>query len=111
MRRQFKVPRHRPGVMNKTEQRYADRLEAMKKRGEIESYKFEMVKFKLAKRTFYTPDFYVVLKDHIEIHEVKGFWMDHARVKIKVAAEQFPEFRWISARWKNKTIGWIFEEF
>ena len=34
-----------------------------------------------------------------------------ARVKIKIAAEMFPEFRWVAARWKNKTIGWLYEEF
>ncbi len=28
----------------------------------------------------------------MEMHEVKGFWEDDARVKIKVAAELFREF-------------------
>lgn len=31
----------------------------------------------------------------MECHEVKGFWTDDAKVKIKVAAEQYP-FRFIA---------------
>ena len=104
-------PIHKPGVMNKTEKQYAEMLERKRMAGEIVRYVFEKIKFKLAPKTFYTPDFYVVKPDCIEIHEVKGFWQDDARVKIKVAAEMFPEFKWVAARWKNKTVGWVIEEF
>ncbi len=109
--RKYPKPRHKPGEMNGTEKRYADLLESQKVAGELVSYKFERVKFKLAKKTFYTPDFYVVFEDRIEIHEVKGYWMDDARVKIKVAAEMFPEFVWKAFRWKNKKVGFIEEVF
>ena len=57
--------------------------------GEILHWEFEPIKLKLAKLTFYTPDFLVVTKDQMEFHEVKGFWEDDARVKVKCAAEKF----------------------
>ena len=107
----YPKPRHKPGEMNKTEKKYSEHLESRRLEGEIISFKFEKIKFKLAHKTFYTPDFFVVMPGHIEIHEVKGFWMDDARVKIKVAAEMFPEFKWVAVKWKNKKEGWQFEEF
>ena len=73
------------GVMNKTEQRYAFHLAGLRQAGQIARYDFEPVKLRLADRTFYTPDFRVIIPDGtIEFHEVKGFWRDDARVKIKV---------------------------
>jgi len=77
------------GRMNGTERAYAIRLEAMKASGDVIHYAFEAVKLRLADRTWYTPDFLVVTPDRIEFHEVKGHWEDDARVKWKVAAEQF----------------------
>ena len=44
----------------------------------------------------------------LEMHEVKGFWREDARLKIKVAAEQFP-FRFVAVT-KSKD-GWATEEF
>lgn len=100
---------HKSGQMNKLEAAYAARLESLKLAGEIADYRFECVKFKLADKTFYTPDFMVLRPDGtFELHEVKGFWEDDARVKIKVAAELYP-FKFIAAR---KVKGaWVFEEF
>jgi len=106
-------PRHEPGVMNGTERAYAEHLEVRRRCGEIQWFDFEGIKLRLAKATFYTPDFLVVAADgSLEVHEVKGFWEDDARVKIKVAAEQFP-FRFIAAspRPKRDGGGWNFEEF
>ena len=88
-------PRHRrtPGTMNKTEQAYAERLDLLRRGGEIRSWRFEGIKLRLAEKTFLTPDFYVVTHDQMELHEVKGgFVEDDAVVKIKVAAEMYPEF-------------------
>jgi len=102
-----------PGTMNKTEQAYGEKLEHMKRSGEIEWYKFEGIKLRLANRTFYTPDFFVMLPDGtLEVHEVKGFWEDDARVKIKVAAEMYPfKFIAIKVRAKKHGGGWAVEEF
>lgn len=83
-------------AMNGTERKYADYLEQCRKRGDILRWDFEPVKLRLADSTFYTPDFRVILHDGTEeYHEVKGFWRDDARVKIKVAAEMHP-YRFIA---------------
>ena len=82
---------HRPGVMNKTEAAYGFYLSDLQNKGAIREFKFESVKLILGKRCSYTPDFMVVLPDGtLEFHEVKGFWRDDARVKIKAAADKFP---------------------
>jgi len=105
--------RHAPGQMNKTEQAYGAHLDAMYRNNEIAQYKFEAVKLRLADNTFYTPDFLVMQNDgSIECHEVKGYWEDDARVKIKVAAAMFP-FKFIAIKPKAKKYGggWEVEEF
>lgn len=95
--------------MNKTEAKYAAFLEAQKLGGDILWWGFECIKLRLADNTYYTPDFLVLTRDMlIEVRETKGFWRDDARVKIKVAAEQFP-FRFCAI---TKTRdGWEREEF
>jgi hypothetical protein len=80
------------GTLNKTEAAYEERvLKPAVIAGEILWYRFEGVKLRLANKTFYEPDFIVLRKSgELEVHEVKGRWMDDARVKIKVAASQYP---------------------
>jgi len=105
----YALGRLKAGQMNKTEQQYADMLELRKKAGEIAWYAFEGVKLRLADKTFYTPDFAVMLADgQMEMHEVKGFWQDDARVKIKVAAEMYP-FRFFAI--KKVSSAWQVEAF
>lgn len=100
--------------MNKTERLYADSLELRQRAGEVLWWAFDAVKLRLAEKTFYTPDFIVMLDTlDIEFHEVKGgFWEDDARVKIKVAAAMYP-FRFIAAQPNSKAGGggWKVEEF
>ena len=89
----FALGRLPTGTMNKTEARYMLFLEDEVRAGRVIWFAFEPIKFRLAKATFYTPDFLVMMADRsLEVHEVKGFWMDDARVKIKVAADRFPVF-------------------
>ena len=95
--------------MNRTEAAYAAMLEIAKRTGQITDYLFEAVKLRLADNTFYTPDFFVVTPERFECHEVKGFWRDDARVKIKVAAHQYPWMRFVAIQWKNRE--WKTEEF
>jgi hypothetical protein len=99
--------------MNKTEARYAEHLEQCKADGLILWWKFEGLKLRLADNTFYTPDFAVLpVSGLLECHEVKGFWMDDARVKVKVAAELYPlRFIAITERAKKDGGGWKVEEF
>lgn len=105
--------RLKPGKMNQTEKAYAERLRELQHAGEILWHRFEGIKLRLADNTFYTPDFAVLAADGVmELHEVKGFWQDDARAKIKIAADQYP-FRFIAVRVRPKKDGggWAVEEF
>jgi hypothetical protein len=105
--------------MNNTEFEYAKHLELRKMAGEIRCYEFEGHKFRLADNTFYTPDFCVVTPTHVEFHEVKGtkrvkggtkaYCREDARMKIKIAAELRPWYRWCIT-WRGKN-GWHWEWF
>lgn len=116
--RRLKVPRakaraHRPGEMNAGEKRYAaEVLELRRLAGEVSRYDFEALKLRLGSRTFYTPDFMVTRADGgIELVDVKGrkgerYWaMEDATVKVKVAAQAFPQFQFRIA-WPAKAGGW-----
>ena len=92
---------HTPGQMNSLEAKYSSMLTVMKAAGEVLDYKFESVKLKLADNTFYTPDFFVVYRDHFEFVETKGFLQDDAGVKFKVAREQYPFFRFRMLQYKK----------
>lgn len=113
MNRSYALGRLKSGAMNKTEQAYAAYLTQLQAVGGILWHKFEGMKLRLADNTFYTPDFAVMRPDgQIELHEVKGFWQDDARVKIKVAADMYPfKFLAIKARAKKSGGGWEVEEF
>ena len=114
MRRLQALGRLKVGAQNKTEAAYeaaVPRPALMS--GDIAWYRFEGLKLRLADNTFYTPDYAVLRADGLmEVHEVKGFWTDDARVKIKVAADQYP-FRFIAvkARAKKNGGGWDREVF
>jgi hypothetical protein len=113
VRRMQALGRLKAGKMNRTEAAYADHLRRLALVGGIQWHAFEGLKFRLADNTFYTPDFAVMKPDgQIEVHEVKGFWTDDARVKIKVAAAMYPfKFIAVKVRPKRDGGGWIVEEF
>jgi hypothetical protein len=104
--------RLKTGQMNKTEQAYAATLESAKQAGLVLWYKFEGLKFRLADNTFYTPDFVVMAADGaLQAHEVKGFWQDDARAKIKIAADMYPiQFYAFKPKAKKDGGGWHQEE-
>jgi hypothetical protein len=105
----FALGRLPAGTMNKTEAAYAQHLQSLQHAGEILWHKFEGVKLRLAEKTFLTVDFAVLTREcALEMHEVKGFWQDDARVKIKVAASIYP-FKFIAVKKKGST--WEREEF
>jgi hypothetical protein len=97
--------RRKSKAMNRTEQRYALILEARKAAGEVQTYYFEGITFKLDHDCRYTPDFIVRLAGgELEAIEVKAGWkrksgnvgprvMDGAGEKFKWAREKFPMFR------------------
>ena len=114
MRKMFKAKgnttRRVAGKMNKTEEAYSRTLQERKLRGEIHHWQFEAMALRLADRTTYTPDFFIIMADgSIVFHEVKGFWQGTGRVKIKVAAELHPWFEFTAVQLKKKE--WVYEEF
>lgn len=99
-----KKPIRKGRGMNKTETRYANLLELRLRAGEISCYKYESIKLRLADNTTYTPDFMVTgfagMKHVVEFHEVKGgFVREDSWIKLKVAAEMYPEFKFVLARY------------
>jgi hypothetical protein len=109
----YALGRLKVGAMNKTEAAYDSHLALKQHAGEIQWRKFEGLKLRLADNTFYTPDFAVMNAEGVmECHEVKGFWQDDARAKIKIAADLYP-FRFIAVRAKPKKEGggWEVESF
>lgn len=66
--------RHESGVMNKTERLYAFDLDILQRAGEIKAWWFEPLKVRLARRTYYTPDFLIWQQDgSLEFVEIKGY--------------------------------------
>jgi len=96
MQRRFQaLGRLKVGAQNKTEAAYeATVLRPAMNAGEIAWYRFEGLKFRLADNTFLTVDYAVMMADGLlEMHDVKGsphIFTDDARVKMKVAADQYP---------------------
>jgi hypothetical protein len=106
-----------PEYRSKLEERYAEQLEADRLGGRVIRWRYEALKLRLADRTFYSADFFVVTAERrIELQEVKGSWdaphQDDARVKVKVAAFQYPEFRFVGITPRDDDVGgWDREEF
>ena len=107
--------RLKTGEMNKTERAYSQRLELLLRAGEILWYRFEAIKLRLADNCFLTVDFAVMDKNNmLELHDVKGspyLFTDDAKVKMKVAASQFPlVFKVVFPVAKKLGGGWHVEE-
>lgn len=124
MRRIGRGIRKVAGAMNRTEERYAEYLREQERLGYIAWWAYEPMKFKLADKTYYTPDFIVMRPDGaIEAHDTKGttsrkrkdgsrykaaFVEEHTGIKIKTAADKFP-FRFFTA-WLNAGV-WQLDEY
>jgi hypothetical protein len=81
--------------MNKWETDYAQLLEYSKREGLIMWYQFEPIKLWLGEGAWYTPDFAIMTAlcegpQQLQFHEVKGFWREAAKVRIKVARSMYP---------------------
>ncbi len=110
------LPRSADGHrMNKTEAAYSRLLDmeirSMSRHERAVCWQaFEPVSLRLGTGASYKPDFMVQLENgEVEFHEVKGFWREAARVRIKIAAHQFPMFRFIAVK-RAKGGGWDEEE-
>lgn len=104
--------------MNKTELAYSRVLEAEKKAGRLTWWQFEPVKLRLADGCGLTPDFMTMDADgFITMVDTKAYWAsakkvgvtDDSLVKMKVAAETFPMFRFIMT-WQKEGL-WEEREF
>ena len=82
-----RVPSAKVSGMNRLEAAYADRLTLLLHTHNIAAWWYQPLKFRLADRTYYTPDFLVQRCDGtLELHETKGWMRDDANVKLKVTA-------------------------
>lgn len=82
-----KEKKKRRGVMNGTERAYAAHLTAQGR-----PFHFEGIKLRLADDAWFTCDFAVWVNGAMEFHETKGFMREAAAVRLKTAAEQYPQF-------------------
>lgn len=82
--------------MNKTEAAYARYLDLRIEAGEVRDYWFEVLKVRLADRTWFMADFAVRMSNgELEMHEVKGPYIrEDAIVKFKVARKLHPWATW-----------------
>ena len=99
--------------MNSYEKAFCkDVLLHLERKEHILGWAFEEHTLRLADRTTYTPDFMVLHRDHsIWFYEIKGWWRDDARVKLKATAEKFWWFRFlgVTKRPKKDGGGWAYE--
>ena len=122
-------PRHVSGRMNKSETEYAAILQERQDAGELKKFRFEDTTLRLTlgdgKQVRYTPDFRVMENDDtITFVDVKPAWFskqaqrvilqpeEDAKIKIRVAADVFPEYRFraVGKRPKKYGGGWIEED-
>jgi hypothetical protein len=80
---------------SKWESQYAAQVLDLEMRTKVISWwDYEGMRFRLADGTYYTPDFVVMTTPgHLVAREVKGFWRESARVRVKVCARCFPWLR------------------
>lgn len=100
----------RPVKMNKTEQKYAHYLEALKRAGDIHYWRNHPMKLRLTDDNCgYNPDFLVITNEgYMEFHDTKAFYKKSNRVgitddsleKMKMTAYLFPFYR-VMAVWEE----------
>lgn len=94
-------PRHVPGFMNNTEQRFLKHvIEPLMAAGAVRHYYFERLKFRFGVdwKATYTPDFVLVLENYeFECIDVKGpaGWEEHTLQKMKACANFYPDLAWV----------------
>lgn len=98
---------HKPGEMNSVERKYAALLAVRELAGEVIWWSFEGIRFVIAPKLQYTPDFNVMLKDGtMEMIDVKGGMVDpRSTVKLRAAAAKFPMFTFAQEQLQTKKNG------
>lgn len=88
--------------LNRTELKYRDMLAEKKHAGQIIDFKVQQLTLKIADDCRFTPDFSVINSDQtITLIDVKGFEREDAVIKMKCAAQMFPEFRFEMVEWRK----------
>jgi hypothetical protein len=104
------------GEMNGIETRYSLYLEELRISGKILYWRYEAINLRVCKDAWYRPDFLVMTADGtLEVHEIKGakaVFEQAAKLRVKMAADQFP-FRFVVVFPKPKKDGggWEFVPF
>lgn len=102
-------PKSRVPGANAWEKEYALLLERLQVKGDIREWAYAPERLRLADDAWYKPDFRVIKPDGlVEFHEVKGFWREAARVRLKVAAALHP-YRFAAVT--KKQGNWYWETF
>lgn len=86
-------------ALNKTEAAFLAKLRAEK----WDWIGIQSITLKLGDDCRYTPDFVTLRDGSLVVWEVKGFFRDDAKVKIKAAARSFPFFNFIVVTRKSRT--------
>lgn len=108
--------RHKPGVMNKLEKRYAAHLDQRLNAGKIVGWWFEPMRLKYGsdQKATYLPDFAILYPDgSLYFVDTKGFIDPKSVVKAKACADKYFMFRfWFAKpRTKKNGGGWEYTEF
>jgi hypothetical protein len=93
-----KAPSVRPWhpYRSKWEADYAKYLHALTVTGRIRGWSYESERLPIGVGASYTPDFYVTpLRGRMEFHEVKGYRREAAMVRIRAAAKQYTQYRFV----------------
>lgn len=104
-----RTTRGSPDGMNQTERAYSDHLGLRLLAGEVVAWHCHAVKFRLGDRSWYEPDFLVMLDNGlVEIHEIKGHMEDDAAVKLRIFPEPWYWFPLVIVR-RTKGGAWEYE--
>ena len=96
------------------ERDYAEYLDALKMAGKIVGWRYESLSMRLADKdigqVWYKPDFWVDYPDGtFTLDEVKGWMRTADRIRLLVAASQYPHFRFRLVTRKKKSDPWTIE--
>lgn len=99
------------GVLNKTEQAFAELLDRWKVEGKVLWWKAHPFNIPLAKNTFYRADFLALMADGmLTIFETKGtYTSEKGQAKIKLAAAALPVIRMVKAEQQSANDGGHFK--
>jgi hypothetical protein len=96
--------------LNKTEKAWWQILKARHAKGELAWIGCQNIALKLGDDCRYNPDFFGIEGGQLVAWEVKGFWRDDAKVKIKTAARLFPWVQFVVVQrvkgggWRTETV-------